>query len=86
MAGAVRTAPNVWSMLEEISDEMQDAPVDLRDSLAKAKAVTQRLGENIKAIQDGLPNADRKALREDAHVFVKVCGMDLTYCVTFQSL
>lgn len=86
MAGAVRTAPYVWSMLEEISDEMQDAPVDLRDSLAKAKAVTQRLGENIKAIQDCLPNADRKALREDAHVFVKVCGIDLTYCVTFQSL
>ena len=72
MAGAVRTAPCVWAMLEEIAGEMHDSPVDLRESLVKAKTVTQRLGENIKAIQDGVPNADRKALREDAHVFVKV--------------
>lgn len=72
MAGAVRAAPAVWSMLEEISSAMPESPLDLRDSLSKAQDVTNRLGENIRSIQEGLPSADRKALREDAHVFVKV--------------
>jgi len=71
MASAVRAAPAVWSMLDEISNSMPESPLDLRDSLSKAQDVTNRLGENIRAIQEGLPSADRKALREDAHVFVK---------------
>ncbi|KAH8116899.1 RAM signaling pathway protein-domain-containing protein [Phellopilus nigrolimitatus] len=71
MSGAVRAAPAVWSVLEEISNEISGAPVDLRDSLAKAQGLTRRLGENIRAIQEGLPGADRKLLREDSHVFVK---------------
>ena len=73
MAVAVRAAPAVWSMLEEISGDMPDAATDMRENLSKAETVTNRLGGNIKAIQEGLPNADRKALREDAHVFVRVC-------------
>ena len=73
MAVAVRAAPAVWSMLEEISGDMPDAAIDMRENLSKAETVTNRLGGNIKAIQEGLPNADRKALREDAHVFVRVC-------------
>lgn len=73
MVGAVQVAPSVWSMLEEIFNEMHDAPPELRDGLRKAQDVTTRLAENIKAIQEGLPSADRKALREDAHVFIKVC-------------
>ncbi|KLO14651.1 hypothetical protein SCHPADRAFT_903067 [Schizopora paradoxa] len=71
MAGAVKAAPAVWSMLDEISSALPESPLDLRDSLSKAQDVTNRLGENIRAIQEGLPSADRKALREDAHVFVK---------------
>jgi hypothetical protein len=70
---AVKAAPAVWSMLEEISREMPDAGTDLRENLAKAVMLTNRLGENIKAMQEGLPSADRKALREDGHVFVRVC-------------
>lgn len=75
MASAVRAAPSVWAMLEEISGDLPEAPGNLRDSLMKAQDVTRRLGENIKAIQESLSSADRKALREDAHVFVKVSGL-----------
>lgn len=74
MAAAVRVAPAVWAMLEEISNEMSGMPLDIRGSLVKAQAVTRRLGDNIRVIQEGHLNADRKALREDAHVFVKVCS------------
>ncbi|KAI5117433.1 hypothetical protein M0805_007004 [Coniferiporia weirii] len=71
VASAVRAAPAVWLMLEEIANEMVGSPVDLRDSLVRAQDVTRRLGANIKAIQESQPGADRKALREDAHVFIK---------------
>ncbi|EJD02375.1 uncharacterized protein FOMMEDRAFT_168845 [Fomitiporia mediterranea MF3/22] len=71
MAAAVQAAPAVWSILEEISNEMTGMPVDVHSSLMKAQAVTRRLSDNIRAIQEGHLNADRKALREDAHVFIK---------------
>ena len=68
---AVEAAPDVWEMMDEILSETdnQDAA---RDNLTRAKIVTERLRENISAVQQGLPTADKKTLREDAHVFVKV--------------
>jgi hypothetical protein len=75
MRVAVEAAPAVWEMMDEILSEVnetQDAKIDVRDNLAKAKVVTDRLRANIRAVQQGHPTADRKALREDAHVFVKV--------------
>lgn len=71
MRVAVEAAPAVWEMMDEILGEGQDTMVDVRDTLARAKTVTNRLRENISAVQTGHP-ADRKTLREDAHVFVKV--------------
>lgn len=72
---AVEAAPDVWEMMDEILSEVhenEDAKIDVQDSLARAKIVTERLKENIRAVQRGHPAADRKTLREDAHVFVKV--------------
>ena len=71
---AVEAAPDVWEMMDEILSETdnQDAMMDARDNLTRAKIVTERLRENISAVQQGLPTADKKTLREDAHVFVKV--------------
>lgn len=71
MANAVRAAPAVWAVLEEISGEMSGSPVNLHDNLMRAQDITRKLSENIRAIQDGHIQADRKALREDAHVFAK---------------
>ena len=71
MRVAVEAAPAVWEMMDEILSEA-DVNHDVEDTLAKAKVVTDRLRENIRAVQKGHPTADRKTLREDAHVFVKV--------------
>ena len=71
MSVAVEAAPAVWEMMDEILSEA-DVNHDVEDTLAKAKVVTDRLRENIRAVQKGHPAADRKTLREDAHVFVKV--------------
>lgn len=72
MANAVRAAPAVWNVLEEISSDMSGSPIDLHDNLMRAQDITRRLGETIRAIQEGHLHADRKALREDAHVFARV--------------
>ena len=70
---AVSAAPAVWSMLDEIANDVSATPPDLREGLARAQDVTGRLAENIMLIKEGtLPQAVRKAFREDAHVFVKV--------------
>ena len=71
MRVAVEAAPAVWEMMDEILSEA-DANQDVEDTLAKARVITDRLRENIRAVQKGHPAADRKTLREDAHVFVKV--------------
>lgn len=75
MANAVRAAPTVWSMLEETASEMSEATDSrLREGLPRAQDVTRRLAGSIKAVQDGQSGVDRKALREDAHNFAKVCS------------
>lgn len=76
---AVEAAPDVWEMMDEILSENdnQDAMLDARDNLMRAKIVTERLRENIGAVQQGHPAADKKTLREDAHVFVKVTEQPL---------
>lgn len=78
MRVAVEAAPAVWEMMEEILSEA-DKNQDVEDILSRAKIVTDRLRENIRAVQKGLPAADRKTLREDAHVFVKVNAQSYSY-------
>ncbi|KAL5532690.1 SOG2 [Sanghuangporus sanghuang] len=71
MGAAVRAASAVWATLEEIANDMAGIPIDIHSTLAKAQSVTRRLGDTIRATQEGHLNADRKALREDAHVFIR---------------
>ncbi|TFK55152.1 hypothetical protein OE88DRAFT_1780062 [Heliocybe sulcata] len=71
MNTAVGAAPVVWTMVDEILNDIQDEREELRESLAKAKAVTEDLSQNIRFVLEKDPAADRKTLREDAHVFVK---------------
>lgn len=75
MRVAVEAAPAVWEMMDEILseiDENREAKTNVEETLVNAKIITDRLRENIRAVQQGHPAADRKTLREDAHVFVKV--------------
>lgn len=69
---AVEVAPVVWDMVDEILGDVLDSKVDVRESLERARTVTKRLSELIRAMQEGDPSADRTILREDAHVFLKV--------------
>ncbi|KII89252.1 hypothetical protein PLICRDRAFT_110138 [Plicaturopsis crispa FD-325 SS-3] len=68
---AVEAAPAVWAMMDDILSDTPDMNGDVQESLERAKTVTERLADNIRAVQQGDPAADRKTLREDAHVFVK---------------
>lgn len=75
MESAVDAAPAVWEMIKEFTTGTSasvDTDHDIDESLAQAKVVTERLRTNLHATRCGDPTSDRKALREDAHVFVKV--------------
>jgi hypothetical protein len=72
---AVDIAPDVWEMIEETLGGVVEATVTVRETLETARAVTARLSDTIGSMQSGDAAANRKSLREDAHVFLKVwCG------------
>jgi len=72
MKVAVEAAPAVWEMINTMLSDVLATNVEVRESLALARILTRRLGETILAVQRGDITADRKSLRDDAHVFVKV--------------
>lgn len=72
MEVAVEAAPAVWEMLKEIVDNLSEGAEEFRNTLLKAKSTTDRLRTNINAMRCGDLGADKKGLREDAHVFVKI--------------
>lgn len=75
METAVDSAPAVWELMQEMVESMSETPGlsgDFRDSIDKAKIVTERLRVNIVAMRAGDPTADTRALRDNAHLFVKV--------------
>jgi hypothetical protein len=68
---AVEVAPMVWDMMEQTLGDALDA--DVRESLDRARAVTRRLADITRTMQEGgdVP-LDRKVLREDSNLFLKV--------------
>jgi hypothetical protein len=72
MTVAVDAAPAVWELMDGILVDVVDTNKEVRASLEKAKDLTKRLGDNIRAVRQGDGAADRKGLRDDAHMFVKV--------------
>ncbi|KAJ6488546.1 RAM signaling pathway protein-domain-containing protein [Mycena vitilis] len=68
---AVEVAPTVWDMMEQTLGDGLDA--DVRESLDRARAVTRRLADVTRAMQEGGGDVllDRKVLREDSNVFLK---------------
>ena len=69
---AVQVAPSVWSMTDEMLDESEETKEDLVEMLDKAKTVTDKLRNSIRAVENGDALSDRKTLRDDAHVFANV--------------
>ena len=72
MKVAVDIAPSVWESMETLVDDVVSAKFNIPEALIGAKALTERLGENIKAVRELDPTADRRALRDDATAFAKV--------------
>ncbi|KDQ60678.1 hypothetical protein JAAARDRAFT_31655 [Jaapia argillacea MUCL 33604] len=72
MKVAVESAPLVWDMMDEILADVQEDKPDLREMLARAKLLTERLGATIRRLEEGDSALDRRALRDDAHIFVKI--------------
>ncbi|KAJ7771659.1 RAM signaling pathway protein-domain-containing protein [Mycena metata] len=66
---AVEVAPTVWEMMEQTLGEALDA--DVKESLERARAVTRRLAELTRAMQEGDASLDRKLLREESNLFLK---------------
>ena len=76
MSKAVEAAPPVWTMMDNILADIPEEQEDIRDTLIKAQNVTEQLKTDISQLQDGT-YVDRKSLRNDAHLFVKVSSADV---------
>lgn len=72
MKVAVDIAPSIWESMETLVGDVVSAKFNLPDALTNAKTLTKRLGDNIRAMRESDPAADRKALRDDATTFAKV--------------
>jgi len=72
MKVAVDVAPSIWESMEALVGDIVSAKFNVPEALISAKALTKRLSDNIKAVRESDPTADRKALRDDATVFAKV--------------
>ncbi|KAJ6500542.1 RAM signaling pathway protein-domain-containing protein [Mycena sanguinolenta] len=68
---AVEVAPTVWDMMEQTLGDALDA--DVRETLDRARAVTRRLADVTRSMQEGGDAAlDKKLLREDSNLFLKI--------------
>ncbi|KAA1471075.1 hypothetical protein DENSPDRAFT_837000 [Dentipellis sp. KUC8613] len=70
MTKAVEAAPSVWDMVDTVLADMPERKQEISETLETAQSVTAQLKESITAVQDGV-QVDRKALHDDAHLFVK---------------
>lgn len=70
---AVDIAPEVWDMIEDTLGGAAEATETVRETLETARVVTAKLSDLIRSMQsvDSVPT-DRKSLRENAHIFLKV--------------
>lgn len=71
MSKAVEAAPPVWTMMDSIIADVSEKREDIKDMLVRAQKVTHQLKSDISLLRDGT-YVDRKSLRNDAHLFVKL--------------
>jgi len=71
MSKAVEAAPPVWTMMDSITADISEQRDDIQEMLVRAERVTQQLKSDISLLRDGM-YVDRKTLRNDAHLFVKL--------------
>jgi hypothetical protein len=83
MSKAVEFAPPVWAMMDSILADLPEKREDILETLFKAQNMTERLKTDISLLQDGM-SVERKSLRNDAHLFVKVSSFAVVVyaCIT----
>ncbi|KAF5387103.1 hypothetical protein D9615_001618 [Tricholomella constricta] len=69
---AVEVAPAVWDMIADLFDDTLNSKPSVWDTIEKARVVTTRLSETLRAMHDAEAFTDRKDLRDDAHAFLKI--------------
>ena len=72
MKVAVDIGPSIWEAMEALVGDVVSAKFNIPEALISAKVLTERLSNNIRAVRELDPTADRKALRDDATAFAKV--------------
>lgn len=72
MTKAIEAAPPVWNMLNSILVDVSDRREEVRETLGRAQAITQRLKEGLSGIQTVATEQARKSVHNDARTFVKV--------------
>jgi hypothetical protein len=66
-------APVVWDQIEEAIGDLATSNQDIHESIEQARSVTKRLSDDVAIMSEGYSDADKRLLRENAHLFVKVC-------------
>jgi len=69
----VNLAPVVWDQIEDALNDLAASNQDIHDSIEQARSVTKRLSDDVTIMLEGNSDADERLLRENAHLFVKVC-------------
>lgn len=74
MKQALDAAPTIWRTIAEIMAGAEGDQEELKETLAKAKDIVERLTSNIDALRDGSGSVEKlsKPLHDDARAFAKV--------------
>lgn len=75
----VGLAPVVWDQIEDALNDLATSNQDVHDSIEQARSVTKRLSDDVTIMLEGNFDADERLLRENAHLFVKVCTVILNH-------
>ena len=81
MKQALDAAPTIWRTIAEIMEGAEGDQEELKETLAKAKDIVERLTSNIDALRDGTGSVEKlsKPLHDDARAFAKVSNcFDIT--------
>lgn len=71
----VDLAPVVWDQIEEALGDLATLNQDIHESIEQARLITKRLSDDVAIMLEGHSDADERLLRENTHLFVKVCAV-----------
>ena len=73
MKVAADITPSIRGSMERLVGDIVSAKFDVSEALINVKALSKRLRDNIRTVQESDLTADTKALRDEATTFTKIC-------------